>query len=217
MSSTLHTRYYAGAVAPSYTAQLESATNITPRCDCESTVADGEASMTGRERKSINYAEPKLNTCVPDHPLSNNLTHPQQKDTLTRSSAHDTCCETHVVGRFLTRQRCTNGGAPPVVTERRRKSQPRLPVDDDEERDGAQVDEEPLAGSRVPTGLMNVNTGTTRWRSTVASNASRRSLIEDDKIDIPCSCDGTTYLVLLYAFFSSIEIMTLRYSTKPTS
>ena len=36
-----------------------------------------------------------------------------------------------------------------VVTERRRKSRPRLLVDDDEESDGAHVDEEPLTGSRV--------------------------------------------------------------------
>jgi hypothetical protein len=43
----------------------------------------------------------------------------------------------------------------PLVTERRRKSHPRLPVDDNEESDGAQADEEPLAGSRVRTGLSN--------------------------------------------------------------
>ena len=70
-----------------------------------------------------------------------------------------------------------------VATERRRKSRPRLPVDDDEESDGAQADEEPLAGSRVRngTGLVNVDTGTTRRRSAVVSSASRRSLIEDDE------------------------------------
>ena len=45
----------------------------------------------------------------------------------------------------------------PMVTERRRKSRPRLPVDDDEESGGAQADEEPLAGSRVRTGLPNVD------------------------------------------------------------
>ena len=65
----------------------------------------------------------------------------------------------------------------PTVTERRRKSRPRLPVDDDEESDGAQADEEPLAGSRVRGGLGNVDT---RRRSAVV-NASRRSLIEDDE------------------------------------
>ena len=73
---------------------------------------------------------------------------------------------------------------PMVATERqRRKSRPRLPVDDDEESDGAQADEEPLAGSRVRngTGLVNVDTGTTRRRSAVVSSASRRSLIEDDE------------------------------------
>ena len=68
-----------------------------------------------------------------------------------------------------------------VVTERRRKSRPRLPV----ESDGAQADEEPLAGSRVRigtgTGLANLDTGTTRWRSVVVSSASSRSLIEDDE------------------------------------
>ena len=64
-----------------------------------------------------------------------------------------------------------------TVTERRRKSRPRLPVDDDEESDGAQADEEPLAGSRVRMGLANVDT---RRRSAVVT-ASRRSLIEDDE------------------------------------
>jgi hypothetical protein len=65
-----------------------------------------------------------------------------------------------------------------MVTERRRKSRPlRLPVDDDES-DGAQADEEPLAGSRARTaGMSNVDT---RRRSAVVS-ASRRSLIEDDE------------------------------------
>jgi hypothetical protein len=63
-----------------------------------------------------------------------------------------------------------------IPTERRRKSCPRLPVDDDEESDGAQA---PLAGSRVrTTGPANIVTGT-RQRSVVVS-ASRRSLIEDD-------------------------------------
>lgn len=44
-----------------------------------------------------------------------------------------------------------------MVVIERRKSRPRLPVDDDE-NDGAQADEELLAGSRVRTGLMNVDT-----------------------------------------------------------
>jgi hypothetical protein len=66
----------------------------------------------------------------------------------------------------------------PMVTERRRKSHPRLPVDDNDESDGAQVDEEPLACSRARTmGLAIVDT---RRRSAVVS-APRRSLIEDDE------------------------------------
>ena len=69
------------------------------------------------------------------------------------------------------------GGMIPTVTERRRKSRPRLPVDDDDESDGAQADDEPLAGSRVRAGLGNVDT---RRRSAVVT-ASRRSLIEDDE------------------------------------
>ena len=74
--------------------------------------------------------------------------------------------KTHVVGRFL--------DIPMVVTERRRKPRPRLPVDDDEESDhDAQADKEPLAGSRVRTGLVNVDTSTTRRRSAVVSGASR--------------------------------------------
>ena len=102
------------------------------------------------------------------------LTHPQQKDVQTRS--RDERGKTDVVERFLIRRRYTN-----AVTERRRKSRPRLPVDDDEEIDGAQVVEEPLAGSRVRTVLMTVDTGTTRRRSAVVSSASRRSSIEDDE------------------------------------
>ena len=57
-----------------------------------------------------------------------------------------------------------------MVTERRRKSRPRL-------LDGAQADEEPLAGSRVRVGLANVDM---RRRSAIVT-ASRRSLIEDDE------------------------------------
>ena len=68
-----------------------------------------------------------------------------------------------------------------MVTERQRKSRPRLPVYDDEESDGAQADGEPLAGSRVRTGLVNVDTSTTRWRSEVVSSVSTLSLIEDDE------------------------------------
>lgn len=48
---------------------------------------------------------------------------------------------------------------------------------DDEESDGAQADDEPLAGTRVRAGLANVDV---RRRSVVVS-ASRRSLIEDDE------------------------------------
>jgi hypothetical protein len=54
-----------------------------------------------------------------------------------------------------------------MFTERRRKSRPRLPIDDDEESDGAQADEEPLAGSRVHTGLANVDAGTRRRSAVV--------------------------------------------------
>jgi hypothetical protein len=64
-----------------------------------------------------------------------------------------------------------------MITERRRKAHPRLPVND-EGNNGSQVDEGPLVGSRVcTTGLANVNT---RLRSEVVS-ASGLSLIEDDE------------------------------------
>ena len=53
-------------------------------------------------------------------------------------------------------------------------------MDDDEESDGAQADEDSLAGS-IGTALVSVDTGTTRRRSAVVSAASRRSLIEDDE------------------------------------
>jgi hypothetical protein len=132
-----------------------------------------------RVRKSINYAEPKLNTCVsdaacpcilvsdPPWPYNRKMRKPDPMTGVKRASS---------------------GGLPddnaralpsdiPTVTERRRKSRPRLPVDEDEESDGAQADEEPLAGSRVRLGLGNVDT---RRRSAVVT-ASRRSLIEDDE------------------------------------
>jgi hypothetical protein len=65
-----------------------------------------------------------------------------------------------------------------MVTERRRKSRLRLPVDDEESDGGQAADEEPLAESRVrTTDLVNVDT---RRRSAVVS-ASWRSLIEDDE------------------------------------
>jgi hypothetical protein len=64
-----------------------------------------------------------------------------------------------------------------VGTERRRKSRSRLPVDEEEDSDGAQADDEPLAETRVRTGLANVDI---RRRSAIIS-ASRRSLIEDDE------------------------------------
>jgi hypothetical protein len=97
----------------------------------------------------------------------------------------------------------------PIVTERaRRKSCPRLPVDDSEESDGSQADEEPLAGSRARTGLANVDT---RRRSAVVVTASsRRSLIEDDEADsTTCSCDFVEKLLymLLYALFFCYPIM----------
>ena len=67
----------------------------------------------------------------------------------------------------------------PMVTERWRKSRPRLPVDDDKESDGVQVDEETLAESRVRTGLANVDMR--RRSAVVVTITSRRSLIEDDE------------------------------------
>ena len=67
----------------------------------------------------------------------------------------------------------------PTVTERRCKSRPRLPVDDDEESDGVQADEESLAGSRVRTGMANVDTR--RQSAVVATTTLRRSPIEDDE------------------------------------
>ncbi|KAI0255177.1 hypothetical protein BJV78DRAFT_1358803 [Lactifluus subvellereus] len=124
--------------------------------------AEPEAPTMGRERrarKSVNYAEPKLNTKMrkPDPvpaPMKRVSSQPPPVDN-PRSSIEDT----------------------PAITERRRKSRPRLPVDDDEESDGAQADDEPFAGSRVRAGLANVDM---RRRSAVVSS-SRRSLIEDDE------------------------------------
>ena len=68
----------------------------------------------------------------------------------------------------------------PMITERRRKSRSRLPVDDVEESDGAQAEEGPLAGSRVRTGMANVDTrrrsGDTTSRAAAISDRGRRGL-----------------------------------------
>ncbi|KAH9978470.1 hypothetical protein BJV74DRAFT_859380 [Russula compacta] len=126
--------------------------------------AESDALTMGRERrvrKSINYAEPKLNTkmrkpnpMLPSTKRTSSASQPSMGES-PRPSLEDTT----------------------AVTERRRKSRPRLPVDDDEESDGAQADDEPLMGTRARTGLANVDM---RRRSAVVS-ASRRSLIEDDE------------------------------------
>ena len=57
-----------------------------------------------------------------------------------------------------------------MVMERRRKSRPRLPVDNNEESDG-EADDEPLARSRVRTGPANVDT---RRQSAVVVTACLR-------------------------------------------
>jgi len=125
--------------------------------------AEPDSSTVGRERrvrKSVNYAEPKLNTKMrkPDSaPLLLKRAHCGSQPLLgenPRPSPED----------------------PITVTERRRKSRPRPPVDDDES-DGAQADDEPLAGTSVRVGLSNFDM---RRRSAVVSS-SRRSFIEDDE------------------------------------
>jgi hypothetical protein len=101
----------------------------------------------------------------------------------------------------------------PMVTERRRKSRPRMPVDDDEESDGAQADEEPLAVSRVRTaGLGNVETR--RRSAVVVTTTSRRSLIETTRADdtaCPFDCVEKLLYMLLYAPFFVYPITTLLY------
>ena len=101
-STSFNTPYYASTVAFPYITELESVTKPLPGA----TAVDAEASAMGRERrvrKSINYAEPKLNMCVPSVSIPVvYLTHPQQKDAQTLSSgAH--ASETHGIGRLLTR------------------------------------------------------------------------------------------------------------------
>jgi hypothetical protein len=91
-------------------------------------------------------------------------------------------CGPDPVTAVLTQKKRASSGASqdnaiPTVSERRPKSRARLPVDDDNESDGAQAYEEPLAGSRVcATGLANVDT----LRRSAVVSVSRRSLIEDE-------------------------------------
>ena len=63
-STSFNTPYYASTVTFPYITELESVTKPLPGA----TAVDAEASAMGRERrvrKSINYAELKLNMCVP--------------------------------------------------------------------------------------------------------------------------------------------------------
>jgi hypothetical protein len=64
-----------------------------------------------------------------------------------------------------------------MVTERRGQARPQLPIDEEEAAIAHRRKEEPLAGSRMRTGLANVDT---RRQSAVVAT-SRRSLIEDDE------------------------------------
>lgn len=126
--------------------------------------AESDAPMMGRERrvrKSINYAEPKLNTKMrkPD-PAAESANRPSSTSQLPQGE----------------NSRSSLGDPTASTAERRRKSRPRPPLDD-EESDGAQADDEPLVETRVRAGLANVDI---RRRSAVVS-ASRRSLIEDDE------------------------------------
>jgi hypothetical protein len=125
-------------------------------------------------------------------------------------------------------KRASSGGSQddmPMITERRRKSRPlRLPIDDDDESDGAQADEEPLAGSRVrTTSLANVDTGTRR-RSVVVSTLKRsfdRRRRGPSTLHARVMASHLTYyyrmlLCALPPLFSSLyRIMTLRYRMKP--
>jgi hypothetical protein len=107
-----------------------------------------------------------------------------QEDAQTRSSAH--VAETRVVRRLTRRVHAHGHGTLTQIVSR-------LPVDDDNESDGAQADEEPLAGSRVHTdaGLANVDT----WRRSAVVSTSRRSLVEDDEgRRLACSCDASSLL-----------------------
>jgi hypothetical protein len=159
--------------APSH---LSTPRNSSPPTNTSPGVADASASTTGRERrirKSINYAETeaqhvRIQSIIP-------CSHP--------THSHRNMRKPDSVPTQLKRTSSSSGSSQdddkPMVSERRRKSRPlRLPVDDDEESDGARADEEPLAGSRArTTGLVNVDM---RRRSGDMS-ASRRSLIEDDE------------------------------------
>ena len=86
------------------------------------------------------------------------LTHPQNRNMRKPDPV------TNVV------KRTSSGGFSHKTTNRRYinggygKSQTWLPVDDDKS-DGAQADEEPLAGLKVRMCLVNIDTGTTRRRS----------------------------------------------------
>jgi hypothetical protein len=99
-------------------------------------------------RQSINYAKTKLNTHVSDPlPVSS------YQDAQARSHDRASAGETGVVGRLPAAAR--------RQPARHLTREHRLPVDDDES-DGAQADEKPLAESRVCVGLGSLHAGAER-------------------------------------------------------
>ncbi|KAI9449186.1 hypothetical protein F5148DRAFT_1248544 [Russula earlei] len=112
-----------------------------------------DAPTIGRERrvrKSINYAEPKLNT---------KMRKPDSMPPIKRTSSPSQ--------PFLEGDPRSSLDSTVTVTERRRKSRPRFLVDDDES-DGAQADDEPLVGTKVRAGLVHAD------RSLIEDDEGRR-------------------------------------------
>jgi hypothetical protein len=157
-------QHYTSAVSPSYAAQFEFVTNTAPSYGRRG--IDGRPCTALYARASL-YAEPKLNTCffihatpiiVSDALFYRKMCKPDPVTQLKRLSS----------GGFLQAEAAADADIT-MVMEQRRKSRLRLPFDDDEESNVAQADEEPLARSRVRTGLANVDT---RRRSGVVVTAS---------------------------------------------
>ncbi|KAG9318010.1 hypothetical protein JVU11DRAFT_73 [Chiua virens] len=162
--------------------------------------SESEAPAGGRERrvrKSINYAEPKLNTKMrkPDqgHPAPVTTTAPKkrissisvQNDDIDVRSSLDVPSRRPVsplqppAPKPLTATSdtsSTTGGA----SVKRKKSRPTIPIDEDEDSDGAQADAE--YGNGTPNGWVNTDGRRRSAQTPVAKGSSslRRVLEADD-------------------------------------
>ncbi|KAI0074699.1 hypothetical protein K474DRAFT_1665142 [Panus rudis PR-1116 ss-1] len=172
------TRTFLTTPATTPAPSLKDAPYPTPRSSSPplvSATSDSEPTATGRERrvrKSVNYAEPKLNTKMrkPDPPSGTS------SSKRASTSSRDSTSRASIDPPPITSSSSNDTVAPqPVAGVKRKKSRIHTPVEEDEESEGAQADAEfgGLRGSGSSSSSSWVNTDGRR-RSVHTSSHSRR-------------------------------------------